>query len=220
MVICKNATEYQRELNNLIVEFYREIKPKERAIHSKYNDLIENATDENYREIFKKEENEIRTLYHNGVKKIDDFIKSQPEKPIYIFKANRRYYELKINWITGKEERSKNPIISLRLFQRRKPGWIVDYQFPHTAFNFVICPNCKQEFQRIYPHEKYCNICRRSPRSRRSLNNQSVIRYCQNPGCGKPIPAGKNKRTKYCCGACRTAAFEKRKEGIISSRPS
>lgn len=171
---------------------------------------------------YERELNKLQASFLYGIKpqkqvitEIDVFIKNQLENPIYIFKANRRYYKLKINWITGEYRKSKKPIPPARLLllRRQKPDWIIEYKFPNSNFDFVICPNCKREFTRYYPNEKYCFRCQRSPRSKKPLTIQDNIRYCQN--CEKPIPAGKNKRTKYCCGACRTAACMKRKS-IIS----
>lgn len=213
MDICKNAVEYENALNRLWAEFSREIAPKERAIRTRYRDLIENATDENVKEVFKKEEDEINILYHDGMKPIHDFIENQPEKPIYVFKTNGKYYELKKDWIKAEWTKSKNPITRFRLLLllRQKPGWVRKSEFPNSTFDFIMCPNCGRKFTRYYPHEKYCFMCQRSPRSKKPITGQSPLRYCQNPGCDKPIPAGKNRGTKYCCNACKTAAYEKRK---------
>jgi len=199
-----------RELNNLMADSIQKIGQKEHLIYIKYRESLDNAIGMEWKAIQKKYEKDLSDAAHEGVKSILDFEKSQPDKPIFIFKANHRYYKLKIDWVTTEYTKLKKPIPSIRLLRRQKPGWIVEYTFS-KAFDFATCPNCQREFTRTYPHEKYCYDCRRSPRSKRPLSIQTTVRNCQNPGCEKPIPTGKNKRTKYCCNACKTAAYEKRK---------
>jgi len=208
MVIFKNATEYMQEFNNIIADSYRELRKKENIIHNKYRESLDNATGMEWKTLQKQHDKEISDItYEYGMKPLIEFERSQPDKPIFIFKANRKYYKLKIDWSSLEYTKLKKPITNIRLLRKHKPGWIIEYTFS-KAFDFVICPNCQREFTRHNPHETYCHFCRR-------FKNPKKPRSCQNPGCEKIIPGSKNKRAKYCCGACRTAAFKKRK--IITS---
>ena len=212
MDICKNALEYDRELSRLLSNRDREVLQKEVIIEEKYREPLDRLDGIEWGAVQREYEKEISDLYHECMKPIEDFIKNQPEQPIYVFKTAGKYYELKKDWIKAEWTKSKNPITGKRLLllKRQRPGWIIENEFPNSAFDFVECPNCKRKFTRHKSHEKYCHLCRRSPRSKRPLI-QANVRYCQNPGCEKPIPAGKNQRAKYCCNACKTAAWEKRK---------
>lgn len=211
MRICKNAIEYQKILTNLQADFVDEVRPKERDIRDKYKKKFEKTPVEEWKQILDDQDNEIRDLYKTCLKNIENFINSQPKHPIYVFKKNRRYYILKWDWITGDNTKSPVPIASIQLLRRKNPGWVFEYIFPGTAFDYVICPNCEREFTKFKPNEKFCPTCRRSPRSKRALINKKDSRYCQNLGCKKPIPGFRRSDAKYCCDACKTAACEKRK---------
>jgi len=209
MVICKNATEYMRKFNNLMADSFQELMQKTSLLNEKYREPLDNLEGMAWKNLQRKYDKELSDISHNSVKPLLDFEKSQPDKPIFIFKANRKYYKLKIDLSTGEYTKLKKPIPDIRLLRRQKPGWIVEYTFA-KAFDFVPCRNCQREYWRINPNEKYCHFCRRSPKSKRpnQFINSKKSRHCLE--CEKEIPSGKNKRTKYCCGACRQAAWKKK----------
>jgi len=200
-----------REFNKLLAVSFQELRQKNSQLNEKYREPLDNSEGMAWKNLRRKHDKELHDITDECIKPILDFERSQPDKPIFIFKANRKYYKLKIDLATGEYTKLKTPLPSIGLLRRQKPDWIVEYTYL-KAFDFVPCQNCQREFTRMYPNEKYCFFCRR-------FNNPKKTRNCQNLGCDKLIPNSKNKRAKYCCGACRTAAFEKRRKTLIVSLP-
>lgn len=211
MDICKNAIEYQRELERLLSNCNHELRQKEPVIKNRYKELMDSAEGMEWKTLRIKRDNEISDLYHECMKPVLDFEGSQPKKPIYIYKKARRYYKHEYNWATGEMKISKLPSLMQFLIIGQKE-WILKVSFNGTAFDIVPCQNCKKEFTRFYPHEKYCLNCqRRSPKSKKPPIDKPKIRDCRNPDCNKPIPGFRRADAIYCCDACKTAASKKRK---------
>ena len=209
MVFCKNVEEYLEELDQIKSDILKNIGLKESQIRASFKDTLhEEKGNKKWREVHKKMEHEIRILYRQEVQKITDFERTQPNRPVFIYKKNRKYHEVKFEYLTGEIHISENPIADLRLLQRNKPHWIIEVFFPNSALDVAICPNCQREFTRFFPHEKYCESCQKSPRSKKAKTTQEQ-RLCQQ--CHRPLPNYKNAKAKYCCNACKTAACKKRK---------
>ena len=210
MVFCKNAEEYWHELWKLRGAGYREYRQKKVALNAAF-DKIDDPSTHDYEKLAKA----IHDLLWDCLKESRDFENRQPEKPLFIFHKNRKFYEIKFIteqpglWISPKP-------ISPKERKVKSEAWILQIYFNGNAVDIVRCQNCNEVFTRDRPHQKYCIVCQLSPRLKRSVsfidgdNRRSCLM------CGKNIPVGKNKRTKYCCGACRTAAFKKRKNDLIN----
>jgi len=134
----------------------------------------------------------------------------QPIKPLYIFKKGRKFFELRFVENNPGLWFSPEPLTK-QTIREKSNAWILPICFNGDTVDIVRCEHCGRVLVKYWPNQKYCFMCQRSPRSKRPHTLQSNTRYCQNPGCEKPIPAGKNKRAKYCSNACKTAAYEKRK---------
>ena len=178
MAICKNASEYQRELDRLISDCYREIRQKEVIIEEKYREPLDHSDVIEWRAIQREYEKEISDLYHESIKPVLNFENSQPKKPRYIYKKKRRYFEVKYSWDTGDFKISKKPL-NLLLFFGKNPEWDIELSYSGIPLDQVPCPKCKREFLRYHPNQKYCPRCQRSPRSKKpkSSINQNKKRH-------------------------------------------
>jgi hypothetical protein len=59
------------------------------------------------------------------------------------------------------------------------------------------------------PHEKYCPSCQDNLKiGFNPFTEPDKHRFCLH--CNKHLPNGTHGRRKYCCNACKTAAYEKR----------
>ena len=188
MIICKNAKEYWAELWRLRGEGFQEY-------YSKFKEL--------------RTEKEKRDLFVNCLKEAEDFDNQQPIKPLFIYRKGRKWHELK--FIQGKPMSpgiwiSPEPV-DKHTTREKSNAWVLPIHFNGHPVDVVVCQYCKSEFIRFSPHQKQCPECQRFGFN--PVANLDKHKYCLN--CSKHLPYGKHGKTKYCCGACRTAACKKRK---------
>jgi len=207
MVIYKNAIEYQEKLEKLqsdaIIEIYEKTQ--------KYNTSINNCKDFTTRQDWDKYYKDLRDITNNAAKPVFDFEKEQPRKPTYILKKGRKFYEAKYTvespylWI------SDTPL-NTQMLNEINFDWVIELTFSDKGTDIVICVKCKQKFIRFKPHQKKCPACQHQKGN--PLTEPDKHRYCLY--CGKHLSNSAHGKKKYCCGACRTAACEKRKSVIVS----
>jgi hypothetical protein len=205
MEICKNAEEYWHELWKLRGEGFKKYYSDVSKLRSVFH-AIEDPTRQDYENIDRDE----NRLLRNCLSEVKDFENMQPIKPLYIFKKGRKFFELRFVENNPGLWFSPEPLTK-QTIREKSNAWILPICFNGDTVDIVRCEHCGRVLVKYWPNQKYCFMCQRSPRSKRPHTLQSNTRYCQNPGCEKPIPAGKNKRAKYCSNACKTAAYEKRK---------
>jgi hypothetical protein len=211
MHICKNAKEYWEELWKLRGEAWREFFDKVTKIRAEFH-TIEDPTTQDFENIEKAE----RILWADCFKEANDFDNRQPVKPLFVFKKNRKWHELR--FVVGNPDTilwiSPEPVDE-QTMREKSNAWILPINFNDKVVDVAICRHCKKEFIRYKPHQQNCDTCKRSLKNIgfNPYTDLDKHRYCLN--CGKHLPNGKHGKAKYCCGACRTAACKKRKSVII-----
>ena len=209
MVLCKNAQEYWRELWRLRGEGFNEYYSKKTKLHAKFHS-IDDPTNED----IKKHRNDVHDLFYNCLKEALDFEKQQPTKPLFIYKKGRKYHELKFTLESPNLWISPKPIDEQTL-REKSNAWILPIHFDGLPVDVVVCDSCKKDFVRHKPHQKNCPSCQDNLKiGFDPFTEPDKHRYCLH--CGKHLPNGIHGKRKYCCGACRQAAFKRRKEAIIS----
>jgi hypothetical protein len=114
-----------------------------------------------------------------------------------------RYSILHLMWIVG-------------IMRTRDSEDKTEYENPFKNFQFPDfvpkCKHCGRHFNKKYPNQKYCDMCRLSLKKIgfNPLTDLNKHRYCLN--CGKHLPNNKHKKAKFCIGACRTAYFRKKQK--------
>jgi hypothetical protein len=202
MVICENAYGYEKELRRLRGEAVKELRPKQQELYNKF-DSIENPTKQDYENLYETE----TKLKEDCLKEVIDFENRHPVKPLYVFKKGRKYYKLTF-LKNGAGLRISNKPIPMQILKSN--DWILPITFPGSAVDVKVCQRCKTEFMRYKLNQKYCFSCIIDLKNKKNVKRKNCL------NCGKLLPIGKHGKTKYCCGACRTAACKKRKSVIVS----
>ncbi len=129
-------------------------------------------------------------------------LKRDPWSTIITHDFISRYTILHLLWITS-------------VMRTRDPGDTKEFDDPFKNFQYPDfipkCKHCGRHFNKRYPNQRYCDVCRETVKKCgfNPLTDSDKHKYCLN--CGKHLPNNKNKKAKFCIGACRVAYFRKKK---------
>lgn len=206
MLQCKNADEYWKELWRLRREGLNKYYSEVTKLQSVF-DAIEDPTRQDYENIDRDE----NKLLRKCLTEAEDFEKYHFPQPLYVYKNQRQFYEVRyiqeypFLWVSSKP-------IDKQTIREKSNAWVLPLDFSGKAVAVVSCLNCKRPFIRTYPNEKFCFRCKKLQGVIISPTSDDKRRYCQNPECGKEIPPDRHGKAKYCKGgSCRQAAYRKRK---------